>query len=622
MVASVMLVFMVDGFRRFDGAGVKDLDRGSVKVPGWVQEVVDGGVVDERFREFFRGKASGFQKREIFLRVLESGIGKVSAAREFVGWSQQAYSQNRSRWPAFAAYVDAVLAVSGREGLPDSREGWRGRFVEFREHFFGMTSPFFHAQVAAVVDSGRVKGGDILMCLFPPEHGKTTFAEDYCSYRLALDPDFTICVGSERQDMSKKILKRVQQRMEISGPVPDYVRYFGPFEPQKGRNANRQPWGAEAFDVFKKGSFDDREFSMQALGIGSGIAGTRTQMLLVDDVMSLRNFNQAASVLETFRQDWLSRPGTKGFTWINGTRVGEGDVYERLLDEGLVDHLIIFPAINDDGEYLWPERYSPEEYERMRRNVGEEAWWRNYMQKPRAAGASTFDENSIDSSLRPGLSVNSEPFMGAPIYVGLDPAIGGVTAICVLQHIVDDLGRNYVRVLDSRAEPGFTRYEQIWALLESVIMQWHSLGHQVTDVVIEANSFQKGMILDDRLLELQSKWGVRVRGHNTGKNKYDENHGIPQIPLSMGRGLVEIPWAEDHLTRARMEPLIAELRSWRPKASGKSLRQDRLMAFWFCWILWKERQTNILPGAGSQDWSFNNSYESMGKSYLEWRQAF
>jgi hypothetical protein len=458
--------------------------------------------------------------------------------------------------------------------------------------------------------------------LYPPEHGKTTFAEDYCSYRLAIDPDFTITVGSERQDMSKKILKRVQQRMEIAGPSPDYVRYFGPFEPQKGHGASRQPWGAEAFDIYKKGSYDDREFSMQALGLGSGIAGTRTKMLLCDDMMSLRNYSQAAKHLDTFRQDWLSRPGTKGFTWINGTRVGELDIYEMLLDQGLIDHLIIYPAVDDDGKYLWPERYSPDEYERMRRNVGEEAWWRNYMQKPRAAGTSTFDENSINASLRPGLSVQHEPRPGSPIYIGVDPAIGGITAICVVQHVVDDQGRNYLRVLDSRAEPGFTRYEQIWGLIESVLMQWHAVGHEVTDLVIEENAFQKGMIRDDRLLELQGKWGFRIRGHNTGKNKYDENHGIPQVPLSMARGGVEIPWAEDHLTRARMEPLIQELRVWRPKISGRSLRQDRLMAFWFCWILWKERQSLILPNHQKQDWSFGREqFRSLGSSYLDWRRA-
>ena len=615
-----MAIDIDEKYRTFAGASNTDLDRSAVKVPDRIAAVVESEESSPELVDWFRNKASGHQKREVFLRVLERLGGTVTAACDFTGWKPSAYRNNRTRWPAFASYVDAIAAVSKKD-LPQSQEEWRGRFVEFREHFFGMKSPFFHAQTAAVVDSDLIKGGDIVMCLYPPEHGKTTFAEDYSSYRLGIDPDFTICVGSERQDMSKKILKRVQMRMQVDGPAPDYVRYFGPFEPQKGRGAARQAWGAEAFDVFKKGTHDDREFSMQALGIGSGIAGTRTKMLLVDDMMSLRNYSQTEKVLDTFRQDWLSRPGTKGFTWINGTRVGDGDVYERLLDEGLIDHLILYPAIDDEGQFLWPERYSEEEYDRMRRNVGEEAWWRNYMQKPKAKGASTFDEISITSCQRPGLSVLHQPRAGSPIYIGLDPSIGGVTAFCVVQHIVDDHGRNYLRVLDSRAETGLVRYEQIWALLESLINQYGSVGHEVTDVVIETNAFQKGLERDDRLLELQSRYGFRVRGHNTDRNKYDENHGVPQIPLSMMRGEVEIPWAEDRDTRARMEPLIQEMQMWRPKISGRALRQDRLMSFWFVWIVWKERHSMILPTAQKQDWSFDRGYHSLGSAYLDMRHA-
>jgi hypothetical protein len=297
------------------------------------------------------------------------------------------------------------------------------------------------------------------------------------------------------------------------------------------------------------------------------------------------------------------------------------DSYEELLDEGLVDHLIIYPAINDEGKYLWPERYSEDDYERLRRNAGEEAWWRNYMQKPRAAGANTFDEAAIDSSLRPGLSVSTDPRQGSPIYIGLDPAIGGVTALSVVQHIVDDTHGNRLRVLDSRAESGFVRYEQIWGLLESMIMQWTAVGHEVTDVIIEENAFQKGMVLDDRAQEIQKKWSVRMRGHNTGINKYDENHGIPQMPLSMARGQVEIPYAEDHLTRARMEPLLQEFRSWRPKISGRALRQDRLMSFWFVWLIWKERQSALIRPAGKTDWSYGReAFESLGAGYLAGRR--
>jgi len=612
----------------FPGSSNKDLDLKQVKLPTWVEkELLKGGPdASMEMLVWFKEKASGYQKRKTYMEVLSHQGGVVTAACDWVGWKLKAYQMNRSRWPAFAGYVDAIAqAAGGAHGggtsLLEVAENYRGRFVQFRKDFFGMDSPHFHAETAALVDSGAVKGGDILMCLYPPEHGKTTFAEDYASYRLGLDADFTITVGSERQDMSKKILRRVQGRMEVGGPTPDYVRMFGPFEPQKLQGGRRQPWGSEFFDVYKKGAYDDREYSMQALGIGSGIAGTRAQMLLCDDVMSLRNYNQVEKVLDTFRQDWLSRPGTKGFTWMNGTRVGEIDIYVQLLEEGLIDHLIMYPAVNDAGDFLWPERYAPEEYERMRRNVGEEAWWRNYMQKPRAAGASTFDEPSIEGALRPGLSVSTQPRPNSPIYIGIDPAIGGITAMSVAQHC--EHPTQALRLLDSRAEPSFVRFEQTYALLESLIQQ-HSrpdIGSPVTDVVFESNFFQKGLINDDRLHELRDKYNVRVRGHNTGMNKYDENIGIPQIPLSLSKGDIEIPWADDLQTRSRVEPLLQEFRTWRPKRPGSKLRQDRLMSFWFLWILWKERIGHTVPQTSTADWSYGRAseYSSIGNLYMAGR---
>ncbi len=609
----------------YPGSSNKDLDLKQVKVPPWVQKEIDQEKKEcsVDLSTWFREKASGYQKRKLFLDVLQTLGGRAPEACDWLDWSYPAYKQNRHRWPAFKGYCDAIIAsLSGVADPPSSVEGWRGRFVDFRKQFFGFDSPHFHAETAAIVDSGAIKGGDILLCLYPPEHGKTSLAEDYCSYRLAIDPDFTITVASERQDMSKKILGRVQKRMEVLGSAPDFVRMFGPFEPQKAQGARRQPWGADSFDIFKKNAFDDREHSMQALGIGSGVAGTRTQMLLVDDMMSLRNYNHTAKVLETFRQDWLSRPGTKGFTWINGTRVGENDIYERLLEEGLIDHLIIYPAVNDKGEWLWPERYTPEEYARMRRNAGEEAWWRNYMQKPRSAGANTFNEESINGALRPTLSVSSPKRPNSPVYIGIDPAIGGITSMTVVQHTESPV--RSLRMLDSRGEAGFVRFEQTYALLEALIQQ-HSdpgMGSPVTDVVIEQNFLQKGMINDDRLKELRDKYNFRVRGHTTGMNKYDENIGVPQIPLSFSKGEVEIPWAEDEQTRARVEAFLQECRMWRPKRPGSKLRQDRLMSFWFVWILFKERTGHTVPQASKTSWEYGSvhDYSSIGSQYLAGRR--
>lgn len=146
-----------------------------------------------------------------------------------------------------------------------------------------------------------------------------------------MDPEFRITVGSEGQDMSRKILHRVRSRMEAHGPYPAYVAQYGPFTPQNDSGRRTlQPWGADYFNIFKKAEHDERDYSMVGLGWRSKIAGTRTDHLHVDDIQSRVSLNLSEQMLDVFRQDWLSRPGENGRTTINGTRVGEGDFMNGL----------------------------------------------------------------------------------------------------------------------------------------------------------------------------------------------------------------------------------------------------------------------------------------------------
>jgi hypothetical protein len=42
-----------------------------------------------------------------------------------------------------------------------------------------------------------------------------------------------------------------------------------------------------------------------------------------------------------------------------------------------------------------------------------------------------------------------------------------------------------------------------------------------------------------------------------------------------------------------MDLLIHELENWRPDVRTRHLRQDLVMAMWFCWLFWQQRRANI-----------------------------
>jgi len=125
---------------------------------------------------------------------------------------------------------------------------------------------------------------------------------------------------------------------------------------------------------------------------------------------------------------------------------------------------------------------------------------------------------------------------------------------------------------------------------------------RVTDLVIEAMNFQRGLARDERLREMQQHYGFAVREHLTGLNKYDENVGVPSMVTSFIKGDIVLPWAADDYTRNEVGELIRQLKAWKPKARGNKLRQDRVMALWFAWILWQSRWKATPDGGHGEGW--------------------
>lgn len=518
------------------------------------------------------GSLRGELKRRKFVECMEAGLTIKDACAE-VGWTTNTYERMRARWPKWRTQLDMIKLARVQMGHLAHQDHYTGGFGQFRKIFFSHDSPGFHLDIIRHLEHGTP--GSVTMILLPPEHGKTTCIEDFCNYKLGLDPTFRITVGSEGQPHARKILRRVKSRMETPSA---YVNRYGPFAPVTGEDRkSRQPWGADFFDVYKKQDHDERDFSMVALGWRSAIAGTRTDLMIVDDIQSRKSLSQSQEMFDVFRQDWLSRPGAKGRTVVLGTRVGPGDFYELLLDNDLVDNLVCIPAINAEGEYLWPERYSDAEYKKMRKNVGEEAWWRNYMQQPRVAGDQCFLGEYIDSCKNEYKKVGDWNVEDGITVLSLDPALGGGNSLTVTQ-----FGRQ-LKILDQITDYNLARTEQILDRIQDA-----AIRYRPAHLIIEKNAFQKGLARDDRLLTMASSYGFRMSEHHTHNNKRDETFGVAAMAQDFGRQLVEIPWANDPITRARMEPLVAELESWRADIPTRKLRQDRVMSLWFAWLRWRQ----------------------------------
>ena len=552
------------------------------------------------------------------------------------GISRGKYNGWRQMYDDFGPRFDEARRRANKAG-----ESYDGTFVSFRANYLRMETTWFQQQVVDAIESARP--GEVTLVLFPPEHGKTTLLEDWCTYKLLTDPGFRITVGSETVDHGEKVVSRVRERFEPDGPCPEIVRDFGPIAPLDMRS--NQVWAQRKFNVAGKKATDERDYSMSCVGITGRVQGTRCDLLLMDDLQDVKSIDQSQKYFDIVTQSFLSRPSMFGRTVLIGTRVGEYDVYRKLKDAQIPDHIIEIPAyktsesvpwpppdrkpmMNDRStwapegiKFLWPHKYDQIEvgggyqdglhrfrYAALRFRVGEQTWWRIYMQRPEAATSMTFDSETVACMYDETRSVIGDPrpisrsddpdvidLAPVPVIISVDPAIGGgnglVTA-AMYPHRMD--------VLSVHLEYGLAKYQQIIQLIFDECVRRNTKDSYVSTVVIEDKAFQRGLLKDDRLLEAQRQFGFRIVANTTGKEKTDPDIGVPTLEMAMRRQEITIPWA-DELSQKKMYPLIDQLGQWRPGVNGVKLPQDLVMCLWFAYRRWLGQRE--LPPALSNDMS-------------------
>src|SRR5438477_12911930 len=98
-------------------------------------------------------------------------------------------------------------APGENELTPDAVE-WDHTFAGFRQTFLKRESPWFHVDLCSKIDA--IEGGDIMLVIWPPEHGKTSLFEDRCTFDLCVDPTIRITVGKGKIDFAKQMLNTVR----------------------------------------------------------------------------------------------------------------------------------------------------------------------------------------------------------------------------------------------------------------------------------------------------------------------------------------------------------------------------------------------------------------------------
>lgn len=406
----------------------------------------------------------------------------------------------------------------------------------------------------------------------PVEHAKTTHvAVGRTLFALGENPNRRLAVISNTAKQAEKILSAIKLNIEENPRVREVFPGLVPSE-RPG-----DPWHSSAITV--KRTTIAKDPSVQALGVGGPLVGSRLDGVVLDDVLDVENtrtIEQMAKLLEWFETTLLTRLTDGAFLHVIGTPWNPKDLLHELASRPGFRSRLYSAVENPDDPWelwrpIWPEQFSRERLKAIRDDMMPANFARKYLCRARSLETARFKQEWIDGAIALGAPFRNFPLarLGKPTgeklptFTGVDLAIGkksdsDLTVIFTIA--VDERGRRIVLDIQS----GRWQAPEILSRIKATHDRYDSI------VTVEDNGAQ------NFLLQWAMDWGVPVRPFTTGRNKYDERFGVESIAVEMMNGRWVIP--------SGMKPLPAEVLAWIQEMlyyDPEAHTGDRLMASWF-----------------------------------------
>lgn len=218
---------------------------------------------------------------------------------------------------------------------------------------------------------------DRLMVFMPPRHSKSYHvSQRFPAWYMGRNPDKQIILMSYGDDLAEDNSRKVRNLMR-EGEYPFRVRVA-----DDTRAVNR--WGTDQGGI------------VIAAGIKGALTGRGADVLDIDDPFKDREEADSEShrnkVWEAYTDVALTRLMPGGAIILTQTRWHEDDLAGRILNNpGSARWTVVeMPAIDDDGQALWPEWFDAEYFTALKEEIGTRSWNALYMQRPQATEGGTF----------------------------------------------------------------------------------------------------------------------------------------------------------------------------------------------------------------------------------------
>lgn len=227
-----------------------------------------------------------------------------------------------------------------------------------------------------------------LIINMPPRHGKSELTSGHLpAWYAGIYPQRSVMMTSYAASIANIFGRRNMALMDNWGPSLFGIR------------VNPRVSAAGEWELF------GHRGGMVSRGIGGDQTGRGFHLGIIDD--PLKNAEQAGSktvrdaVWEWYTSTFYTRLEPDGVVIVIQTRWHIDDLTGRLMNEmktgGDQWRVVKMPAIGTDGAALWPERWSVEKLQQIKRAIGSYYWSALYDQEPIPEGGRLFKREWFDT---------------------------------------------------------------------------------------------------------------------------------------------------------------------------------------------------------------------------------
>jgi len=462
----------------------------------------------------------------------------------------------------------------------------------------------------------------------PPEHAKsTTITMNYVTYRICEDPNIRVIIVSQTQEMAKRFLRGIKDR--LASDNKNYQKLQIDFGPEGGFDAGAAAWTADSIYVSSSTrDSGEKDPTVQALGIGGHIYGSRADLIIFDDTVTGKNAHEYQKHMDWMQREVynrLSHPGGKML--LIGTRLAPIDLYGEIIksdyygEEDSPWTYLTQPAVLEfaddpkDWVTLWPRSNRPpvskvgrllveaDENGLYPMHTGEVLRKRRSSMSPRNWALVYQQESVIEDAIFPlkavtgsvdGMRAAGQMVRGAPghrqngmagLYVvgGFDPAMTGHSAAVVMG--VDRMtGHRWILDVWSK---GNLKPDDIFDKIKELTVKYN-----INEWRIEKNAMNLMVTQNRDIRNFLSSRGCLLREHFTGSNKWDADFGVASMSVLFDgwerkEQLIHLPSRSQN---EGVKMLIEQLTTWEPLPPGVKTKKktDCVMALWFAEIRARE----------------------------------